>query len=111
MDAIDDGDVRMLSGPAVRCRIGDPEAPVFVDHSGRRARGVSIVGAGIAGLCAMWLAGLLIGVAGFSDLPAGRSAIGSLPALTRMGIAQGPARRAEVREPKRRPTAARGRES
>ena len=74
--------------------IGGHEAPVFVDHSGRRARGVRVVGAAMAALCALWLVGLLLGMAGFSGFPAGRLPIGGLPALARAGLA-----RVELREP------------
>ena len=69
------------------------EVPVFVDHSGRRARRVRVAGALLAGLCALWLAGLVMGMAGFSGFPVVRSPIGGLAALARAGIA-----RAEARE-------------
>ena len=42
---------------------------MFVDHSGRRARGVRLVGVAAAGVCAFWLAGLTVGMAGFSGFP------------------------------------------
>jgi hypothetical protein len=45
------------------------DAPVFVDHSGRRARGVRLGGLAAAGVCAFWLAGLTVGMAGFSAFP------------------------------------------
>src|SRR5271166_1390642 len=45
------------------------DAQVFVDHSGRRARGVRLAGVAAAGVCAFWLAGLTVGMAGFSGFP------------------------------------------
>jgi hypothetical protein len=45
------------------------DAQVFVDHSGRRARGVRVAGLAAAGVCAFWLAGLTVGMAGFSGFP------------------------------------------
>ena len=71
---------------------------MFVDHSGRRARRVRIVGVAVAGLCALWLAGLVVGSAGFSDFPAARPPIRALPALARVAVARGTGRTVEARE-------------
>ncbi len=45
------------------------DAQVFVAQSGRRARGVRLAGVAAAGVCAFWLAGLAVGMAGFSGFP------------------------------------------
>lgn len=92
-------------------RITDREAQVFVDHSGRRARWVRFVGAGIAGLCALWLTGLVIGMAGFANFPSVRSPIRLLPALARVDATQATARRVEARELASARSAVRARES
>jgi len=64
--------------------IADQEAPVFVDHSGHRARWVRLAGAAMAGLCALWLTGLVIGAAGFANFPSMPSPVRLLPALARV---------------------------
>ena|ERR1700677_3347680 len=66
-------------------RIAAQEAPVFVDDSGRRARWVRLAGAAMAGLCALWLTGLVIGTAGFANFPSVPSPVRLLPALARVG--------------------------
>ncbi len=66
---------------------GGHEPSVFVDHSGRRAHGVRAVGAVMAALCALWLAGLVMGMAGFSGFPAGHLPIGGLSSLARAELA------------------------
>jgi hypothetical protein len=50
------------------------EPQVFLDHSGRRARRVSVAGVLAAVLSAGWLGGIVGGSAGFASLPALRSA-------------------------------------
>ena len=45
------------------------DAPVFVAKNGRRAHGVRVAGVAAAGVCAFWLAGLAVGMAGFSGFP------------------------------------------
>jgi hypothetical protein len=50
------------------------EPQVFLDHSGRRARRVSVAGVLAAVLSAGWLGGIVCGSAGFASLPALRSA-------------------------------------
>jgi hypothetical protein len=45
------------------------DAQVFVANSGRRAHGVRVAGVAAAGVCAFWLAGLAVGMAGFSGFP------------------------------------------
>jgi hypothetical protein len=57
------------------------DAQVFVDDSGRRARRMRVAGIAAAALCAFWLVGLTVGMAGFS----GFSSIG-LHALARAGL-------------------------
>jgi hypothetical protein len=42
---------------------------VFVANNGRRAHGVRVAGVAAAGVCAFWLAGLAVGMAGFSGFP------------------------------------------
>jgi hypothetical protein len=49
------------------------EPQVFLDHSGRRARRVSVAGVLAAVLSAGWLGGIVCGSAGFASLPALRS--------------------------------------
>jgi hypothetical protein len=44
---------------------------VFVDHSGRRARGVLLIGAMVVALCTLWLLGVVSGMVG-SGFPGGR---------------------------------------
>jgi hypothetical protein len=64
-------------------RTGGHDTQVFVDDSGRRALGVRMAGFALAALCAFWLAGLAVGMAGFSGFPAP-----SLHALARTGLAR-----------------------
>lgn len=45
------------------------DAQVFVANNGRRAHGVRVAGVAAAGVCAFWLAGLAVGMAGFSGFP------------------------------------------
>jgi hypothetical protein len=59
------------------------DTQVFVDHTGRRARGVRVAGIAAAALCAFWLVGLTVGMAGFS----GFRAVG-LHELARAGLAR-----------------------
>lgn len=98
MDASSKRGVYVQSDRSVGWRIADQEAQVFVDHSGRRARRVRIVGAAMAGLCALWLTGLVIGVAGFTGFPAVRSPFRLLPSLARIDTTHAAARRVEARE-------------
>jgi hypothetical protein len=67
------------------------DAQVFVDDSGRRARGMRVAGVAAAVLCALWLVGLAVGMAGFS----GFSSIG-LHALARAGVNPRPTLRADA---------------
>jgi hypothetical protein len=52
-------------------RLGGDEALVFVDHSGRRARGVHLIGAVVVVLCTLWLVGVVSGMVG-SGFPGAR---------------------------------------
>jgi len=83
---------------APRLLVGRHETVVFVDRSGRRARGVRIIGAAMVAACALWLAGLVMGVAGFSRFPVAKSPVGDLAALARVRIAHTTASREEARE-------------
>jgi hypothetical protein len=83
---------------AVPWPVGDDEAPVFVDQSGRRAHRVRVVGAAMTGLCALWLAGLVIGAAGFSGFPVGRASLGGLATLVRSRVARATTAQLEARE-------------
>jgi hypothetical protein len=67
------------------------DAQVFVDDSGRRARRMRVAGVAAAALCAFWLVGLAVGMAGFS----GFSSIG-LHALARAGLKRPPTLRADA---------------
>jgi hypothetical protein len=67
------------------------DAQVFVDDTGRRARRMRIAGIAAAALCAFWLVGLTVGMAGFS----GFSSIG-LHALARAGLKRPPTLRADA---------------
>jgi hypothetical protein len=80
MDARSDQRVSTRSAAAARWQTVANESPVFVDDSGRRARGVRLVGLAVAGLCALWLVGLSVGMAGFSGFPP------RLPAHARVGL-------------------------
>jgi len=55
----------------VTWRTVDPETPVFVDESGRRARAVRGAAITVCALCALWLGGLVVGVSGFARFPSG----------------------------------------
>ena len=65
---------------------------MFVDSSGRRARGVRAAGVAVASLCAFWLLGLTVGMAGFSGFPT----IG-VRVLAHAGIARSAALEADAR--------------
>ena len=52
----------------------------------------------MAGLCCMWLTGLVIGMAGFASFPTVRSPIQLLPALARLDATRATARRMQARE-------------
>jgi hypothetical protein len=60
----------LLEAPSP-ARLGGDEALVFVDHSGRRARGVRLIGAIVVALCTLWLVGVVSGMVG-SGFPGGR---------------------------------------
>jgi hypothetical protein len=98
MDTPDNHDVFLQPERTLASLSADHEALVFVDHSGRRARWVRLVGAGMAGLCCLWLSGLVIGMAGSANFPTVRSPIQLLPALARVDAARATARRMQVRE-------------
>jgi hypothetical protein len=66
MDVRHDQPVFERVGAAPAWRTDGHEPSVFVDDSGRRARSVHAAGLVLASLCALWLAGLVIGVSGFS---------------------------------------------
>jgi hypothetical protein len=68
-------------------RTSGHETQVFVDDSGRRALGVRLAGFALAALCACWLIGLAVGMAGFSGFQAP-----GLGALARVGSASAIAR-------------------
>jgi hypothetical protein len=69
-------------------RLGGDEALVFVDHSGRRARGVHLVGAVVVALCTLWLAGVVSGMVG-SGFPGGRLQLLHLHAAAGVHAARG----------------------
>jgi hypothetical protein len=52
--------------PPVAWLTSGRDAQVFVDDSGRRALGMRAAGVAVAAMCAFWLAGLTVGMAGFS---------------------------------------------
>lgn len=52
----------------------------------------------MAGLCALWLTGLVIGIAGFANFPSIPSPVRLLPALARVDATRAAARRIEARE-------------
>jgi hypothetical protein len=64
----------------VALRTRGHESLVFVDDSGRRARGVRVAGLALAIVCTLWLAGLAVGVTDFSGFTA------RLPALAHTGL-------------------------
>ena len=72
-------------------RLGGDEALVFVDHSGRRARGVHLIGALVVALCTLWLAGVVSGMVG-SGFPGGRLQLFHLHATSRVHPLRGTAR-------------------
>jgi hypothetical protein len=67
---------------AAPSRLGGDEALVFVDHSGRRARGVHLIGAIVVALCTLWLAGVVSGMVG-SGFPGARLPVLQLHAAQR----------------------------
>ena len=68
---------------AAPSRLGGDEALVFVDHSGRRARGVHLIGAVVVALCTLWLVGVVSGMVG-SGFPGGRLQLFHLHATSRV---------------------------
>jgi hypothetical protein len=68
---------------AAPSRLGGDEALVFVDHSGRRARGVHLIGAIVVVLCTLWLVGVVSGMVG-SGFPGGRLHLFRLQATSRV---------------------------
>jgi hypothetical protein len=92
MDIDDNQRVAVRPRPPVASWLSGPDTPVFVDHSGRRARGLRAAGVVLAGVCGFWLAGLVVGMAGFSGFRAGRLATGAVRAAARTGA------QAEARE-------------
>ena len=68
--------IEQIAPPAERevWRATGLEPQVFLDHSGRRARRVTVAGVLAAALSAGWLVGIAGGSAGFASLPALRSA-------------------------------------
>jgi hypothetical protein len=63
-------------------QLGGDEALVFVDHSGRRARGVYLIGAVVVALCTLWLVGVVSGMVS-SGFPGGRLQLFHLQATPR----------------------------
>jgi hypothetical protein len=98
MDTLNNHHVFVQPARTLASLSADHEAQVFVDHSGRRARCVRLVGAGMAGLCCLWLTGLVIGMAGFANFPTVRSPFRLLPALARVDATRATARRMQARE-------------
>lgn len=92
MDIGDNRRVAVHPRPPVASWLSGLDSPVFVDHSGRRARGLRAAGGVLAAVCAFWLAGLVVGMAGFSGFRAGRLATRAVRAPT------GAAAQAEARE-------------
>jgi len=92
MDIDDNQRVALRPRPPVASWLSGPDTPVFVDHSGRRARSLRAAGVVLAGVCGFWLAGLVVGMAGFSGFRAGRLALGAVGAAARTGA------QAEARE-------------
>jgi hypothetical protein len=68
---------------ATSSRLGGDEALVFVDHSGRRARGVHLIGALVVALCTLWLVGVVSGMVS-SGFPGGRLQLFHLQATPRV---------------------------
>ena len=66
------GDQRVAARPDAPAawRTSGRDTQVFVDDSGRRALGVRLAGFALAAVWAFWLAGLAVGMTGFSDFPA-----------------------------------------
>jgi hypothetical protein len=75
-------------------RLGGDEALVFVDHSGRRARGVQLIGAVVVALCTLWLVGVVSGMVS-SGFPGGRLQLLHLHAA-RVHAARGASRKLVV---------------
>jgi hypothetical protein len=76
----------LLEAPSAS-RLGGDEALVFVDHSGRRARGVHLIGAVVVALCTLWLVGVVSGMVG-SGFPGGRLSLLHLHAAARVHAAR-----------------------
>jgi hypothetical protein len=75
----------------------EPEQPVFVAQTGRRAQRLRKVALAAAALVCLWLAGLAVGMLGFDALPGA-----SLPGIDRLrGGGRDEAPRDEQREPLR----------
>ena len=72
-------------------RLGGDEALVFVDHSGRRARGVHLIGALVVALCTLWLMGVVSGMVG-SGFPGARLQMLQLHAAERVHPTRGETR-------------------
>ena len=83
MENCPDQRVSALLEAAPPSRLGGDEALVFVDHSGRRARGVHLIGAIVVALCTVWLAGVVSGMVG-SGFPGGRLQLFHLQASSRV---------------------------
>ena len=76
---------------AAPSRLGGDEALVFVDHSGRRARGVHLIGAIVVALCTLWLAGVVSGMVG-SGFPGAHLQVLQLHAAQRVHPTRGETR-------------------
>jgi hypothetical protein len=72
-------------------RLGGDEALVFVDHSGRRARGVRLIGGLVVALCTLWLVGVVAGMVG-SGFPGARPQVLQLHAAQRVHPTRGQTR-------------------
>ena len=83
MENCPDQRVSALLEAAPPSLLGGDEALVFVDHSGRRARGVHLIGAVVVALCALWLVGVVSGMVG-SGFPGGRLQLFHLQASSRV---------------------------
>jgi hypothetical protein len=76
---------------AAPSRLGGDEALVFVDDSGRRARGVHLIGALVVALCMLWLMGVVSGMVG-SGFPGARLQVLQLHAAQRVHPTRGETR-------------------
>jgi hypothetical protein len=76
---------------AAPSRLGGDEALVFVDHSGRRARSVHLIGAIVVALCTLWLAGVVSGMVG-SGFPGAHLQVLQLHAAQRVHPTRGETR-------------------